>query len=86
MARSQAAIVHDEVAYDLEVDTTHATAAECAAVIAAAVAVSLGSLRFRPDPNLPHLLSLGRHPPMYVACQGTCRGRHESPTPANVGR
>jgi chloramphenicol 3-O phosphotransferase len=37
MARSQALIVHDGVEYDIEVDTTHATAVECAAVIAAVV-------------------------------------------------
>jgi chloramphenicol 3-O phosphotransferase len=37
MARSQAVVVHEGMHYDLDVDTTHATAEECAAVIAAAV-------------------------------------------------
>jgi chloramphenicol 3-O phosphotransferase len=37
MARSQALIVHHGMEYDVDVNTTHATAAECAAVIAAAV-------------------------------------------------
>ncbi|MFF3014198.1 chloramphenicol phosphotransferase CPT [Streptomyces sp. NPDC057939] len=37
MAASQADLVHRGVAYDLEVDTTHAEAMECARVIAARV-------------------------------------------------
>jgi chloramphenicol 3-O phosphotransferase len=37
MVRSQAQIVHEGVSYDLQVDTSHATARECAAEIAAAV-------------------------------------------------
>jgi chloramphenicol 3-O phosphotransferase len=37
MARSQAAVVHDGVDYDIEVDTTDATAETCAALIADAV-------------------------------------------------
>jgi chloramphenicol 3-O phosphotransferase len=35
MAAAQAALVHQGVAYDLEVDTTHAEACDCAQVIAA---------------------------------------------------
>jgi len=34
MAASQATIVHEGVAYDLEVDTTHTPPIECARVIA----------------------------------------------------
>jgi chloramphenicol 3-O phosphotransferase len=37
MALSQAEIVHQGVVYDLEVDTTHTEALECARVIAAQV-------------------------------------------------
>jgi chloramphenicol 3-O phosphotransferase len=37
MARHQSAVVHEGVAYDIEVDTTHTTAAQCAAAIATAL-------------------------------------------------
>jgi chloramphenicol 3-O phosphotransferase len=37
MAASQADLVHQGVAYDLEVDTTHAESMECARTIAAHV-------------------------------------------------
>jgi chloramphenicol 3-O phosphotransferase len=37
MAASQAAVVHQGVVYDLQVDTTHAEALECARLIAARV-------------------------------------------------
>jgi chloramphenicol 3-O phosphotransferase len=37
MAASQAEVVHQGVTYDLEVDTTHAEAMECARTIAAHV-------------------------------------------------
>ena len=35
MAQSQAAVVHQGVVYDVEVDTTHAESLECARAIAA---------------------------------------------------
>ena len=37
MARAQAAIVHEGARYDLEVDTSHAQAIECARIIAARI-------------------------------------------------
>jgi len=37
MAASQAELVHQGVAYDLQVDTTHAEALDCARAIAARV-------------------------------------------------
>jgi chloramphenicol 3-O phosphotransferase len=37
MAVSQAEVVHQGVAYDLQVDTTHTEALECAQAIAACV-------------------------------------------------
>jgi chloramphenicol 3-O phosphotransferase len=42
MAAAQAELVHREVVYDLEVDTTHAEAMECARVVAARVQAPVG--------------------------------------------
>jgi chloramphenicol 3-O phosphotransferase len=42
MAESQADIVHQGVAYDLEVDTTHTESMECARLVAAHVSLAAG--------------------------------------------